>query len=75
MAITQTDSGAFVISSSRVWLPGVYADRRAANYAFRFPDAVLLALQNAKNDGDQSLITFADLQAARKRIGPKGQRP
>lgn len=66
--IYPVDSG-FVISSQSVWMPGVYANRRAANYAFRFSDDELQALQdreNAANGGNGGVITFEMLQAVAK---------
>ena len=63
--IHKTKDGSYVVSSRRIWLPGNYDSERAANYAFRFPDDVLLKLQKRINHrGD--LITFADLQSERK---------
>lgn len=63
--IYQTDNS-FVISSRQVWLPGSYADKRAANYAFRFPDEVLQRLQdevNAKeSDPNRRVITYEILK-------------
>jgi hypothetical protein len=34
----RTGATEYVISSHHSWLEGVYASRRAANYAFRFTD-------------------------------------
>lgn len=64
--IYETEAGGFVISSHQAWMPGVYADRRAANYAFRFLDETLGALmENAIQEN--RLITFEDLQDAKRK--------
>ena len=69
MAIYKVDN-AFVISSNGVWLPGSFSSERAAKYAFRFPNKVLQSLQDKKNyateDYDKRVISFEDLQSARK---------
>lgn len=57
--------GVFVISSHEVWLPGHYADERAAKYAFRLPTKALQELQDGKNAGDRTPITFDELKAKR----------
>ena len=54
----------FVISSQQQWIVGAYESRRAANYAFRFPEEVLSKLQDSVNPG--GVITFEMLQKARK---------
>lgn len=67
--IYKTDSGAYVISSHEVWLPGSYACERGARLAFRLPDERLRALQDVANDragGTGGDITYDDvLQAVR----------
>lgn len=68
MAVRKVDD-TFVISSNQVWLPGRYESERTAKYAFRFSDEVLQALQTEANKlvgGVGGVITFADLQKARK---------
>jgi hypothetical protein len=55
------DDGTFAIASRGCWLPGVYADERAARYAFRFGDDVLALLR----DRCAGPIAFEDLQAMR----------
>lgn len=42
--VTDGDKTVFVISSGGSWLPGAYADERAARYAFQFSDAKLQSL-------------------------------
>jgi len=67
MAVTKTETGEYVVSSRRVWLPGVYESERAAKYATRFDELTLHGLQKAANErggGTGGVITFADLQAA-----------
>ena len=61
------DDGTVVISSRHVWLPGVYADTKAARYAFRFADDDLQRLQDSLNPG--GVITFDHLKSLRQ--GPK----
>lgn len=64
MAIYEVE-GQFVISSNQVWVPGCYATKRAANYAFRFKNEDLSRLQDAANKrvgGKGGVITFEDLQ-------------
>lgn len=56
-------NGEFVISSRHVWLSGCYADRRAANYAFRFSDETLYRLSEIVKPAS---ITFKMLQKARR---------
>jgi hypothetical protein len=57
--------GGYVISSHRVWLPGIYEDERTARYAFRLPDDALQRLQDAANartpDGTGGTITWGDV--------------
>jgi len=59
----QQVNGGYVISSRHQWLPGQYADERAARYAFKFDYAVLQSLQDKVNPG--GIITFEMLQTAR----------
>lgn len=68
--IVKYDDGTYCISSRRVWLPGSYADERAARYAFRLDNATLDRLQkeaNARKGGPGGVITYADLRAAGRR--------
>lgn len=60
--IERLDSGAYVIGSGGRWLPGIYADERAARYAFRFADEVLVRVR----DEQDRPVTFEDLRAARR---------
>jgi hypothetical protein len=53
----------YVISSMHCWIPGSYADERAAWYAFSFDEAVLCRLQREAAPGS---ITLAMLIAARE---------
>jgi hypothetical protein len=62
--IHKVDDG-YVISSHQVWLPGSYADERAAKYAFRFPDEELQKLQN---EIAPERITFEMLQNLRQKL-------
>lgn len=54
----------YAISSGGSWLPGVYNDKRAANYAFRFDDEDLSKLQVSVNP--HGIITFEMLQEFRR---------
>ena len=60
MAIYKCDEG-FVISSHRVWIDGYYADKRAANYAFRFSPDDLAKLNKDINISKDRAITYEDL--------------
>ena len=65
MAIYKLDGGGYVISSHRVWRPGVYESERAARYAFRFSDDELKSLQNEANENSdisERRITLERLQ-------------
>lgn len=68
--IYEGKDGRCSIASNHTWLPGVYADRRAANYAFRFHVSVLAQLQDKVNaehaDYSKRVITFEMLQEARR---------
>jgi len=60
-------SGGFVISSRRVWRPGVYENARVARWAFQFADEELATLW----DGSHGLpIRHDDLKrlADRRRL-------
>ena len=59
--IYKTEDG-YVISSQKVWKPGVYQDRRSATYAFRFDDEVLSELTARINVNERRNITFEDLR-------------
>ena len=66
--IRQLDNGEYVISSRGVWLPGVYADEKAARYAFQFSDWELDRLQQERNSAsDGRPIGMDDLRAMRQR--------
>lgn len=54
----------YVISSHRMWLPGVYATEKAARFAFRFDYDELKKLQESLNPF--GVITFADLKKLKK---------
>lgn len=55
-------NGHFVISSRGAWVPGCYADWRAARYAFLFSDVDLQRLQDTVNpDGVITLSMLQDL--------------
>ena len=63
------ESGAWVISSHDVWLPGSYETEKAARYAFRFDRSQLASLQDQKNEmagGSGGVITFDDLKRLSK---------
>jgi hypothetical protein len=55
----------YCISSFRCWRPGVYKTRKAAKYAFRFPDEKLTCLQDSISPSE---ITFEMLQILRQQI-------
>jgi len=55
----------FVISAQHCWLPGSYADEKAASFAFRFDDEVLSRLRDVANSQGR-LITYEDLAACKK---------
>lgn len=59
----------FVISAYGMWLPGAFDTRRAANYAFRFPNEKLYEICLAINGRHERLITFDDLKEARRGMG------
>lgn len=60
MAIYKVDNE-FVISSNRVWRPGVYDSEKTAKYAFRFTDKELSSFGNKP-------ITFKDLKELKENI-------
>lgn len=68
--ITQTDEGSYVVSSHRVWVPGIYDTERTARYALRFNDWDLQLLQDKINAGEtdwrKRVITFEMLQELRR---------
>lgn len=70
MTIFKGNFGNFVVSSGGVWLPGVYEDERAANYAYRFSSEDLHKLQDEVNekepDHEKRFITFEMLQKLRR---------
>ena len=54
----------YVISSHHVWIPGVYVDKRTAQYAFQFSDTELQLIQDTlKPNG---VITKEHLKNFRK---------
>jgi hypothetical protein len=61
------DEDGYTISSGGAWLPGIYATRAAAQYAFRLDTAVLQRLSDAicRSSRGRIRIAFADLAAAR----------
>ena len=65
-------SECFVITSGHIGLPGCYATRRAANYAFQFPNGELQKLQDKVNasepDENKRVITFEMLQELAKHL-------
>lgn len=56
--IYETEGG-FVISSHCAWVPGVYEDRKAANYAFQFKNK---DLQDLQDQIGKRFITSKDLK-------------
>jgi hypothetical protein len=60
--------GVCLISSHDYWLPGNYADEKAARYALSFPDATLARLQDEINHHERGNrpITTEDLRVARR---------
>jgi len=65
--IYEVEKGSFVISSHQSWMPGCYNSKRAANYAFRFPDEVLSKLMDQAIQAAR-VINFEDLQKTRKEM-------
>ena len=61
--IAKCKDGSFVISSHKVWVPGVYKDKKAARYAFQFMDGELQELQDKITPRS---ITTEDLKELRK---------
>jgi hypothetical protein len=61
------DETGYTISSGGAWLPGIYATRAAAQYAFRLDTAVLQRLSDAicRSSHGMIRITSGDLTAAR----------
>jgi hypothetical protein len=57
--------GGFVISSNGSWLPGSYATKEAARWAYQFSDEDLTAIQNRVNRKEQRPITTEDLREVR----------
>jgi len=62
--------GQYRVTSYGKYVPGHYADKRAARYAFQFSHRELVELQNFANcktkDLQGRVIAFADLQLMRK---------
>lgn len=61
----------FAISAYQAWCPGVYETESAANYAFRFDDDDLSALQDRKDreaGGTGGVITTEDLRELRREL-------
>ena len=50
--IYKNNDNTFCASSNNTWIPGIYADERAAKYAFRFSNQELQNLQNEKNKSE-----------------------
>ncbi len=68
--------GEYVISSGRVWLPGVYATERAARYAFRFSYEDLVRVNASRGTGDTYRpITTEALRELRYAGAPAGSPP
>ncbi len=70
MIYQSNDEGGFSISSRRVWMPGLYATRKAAMYAFQFDEVTLARLSKeicSVRTGNR-LITTEDLRAARAEL-------
>ncbi len=66
--IYELGTGGFVISNRGGWLPGVYATRAAARYAFQFSDEDLSALNDERNAAPEDRpISTADLREYRRR--------
>jgi len=64
--IHQVEDG-FAISSHGCWLPGCYATKEAARFAFQFPDETLQELQDQANRrGGSRMITSEDLRARKR---------
>lgn len=72
MGVYQTDDGGWVASSYRQWLPGIYADERAARIALQVGPSALSELwqrkgfsENGKPDGSTDYrLTHDDVREA-----------
>lgn len=72
--IYETDDGSFNISSGGTWLPGSFATKQAALYAFQFRVEDLQTLQEEANKTRESRsITMEDLQGWRKKCEREGK--
>lgn len=72
--IYETDRGSFVISSGGTRLPGSFATRQAALYAFQFRCEDLQALQDHANaTREPRNITMQDLQEWRRKCEREGK--
>ncbi len=56
----------YVISSGGSWLPGIYADIKAARWAYQFSNVVLAQLTDMINVGEGRSITTEDLRKAKR---------
>lgn len=59
----------FVISSRGSWLPGSYATKAAARWAYQFANETLQRLHDRVNVGEGRDITTDDLRAVRGQPG------
>lgn len=72
--IYETDDSSFVISSGGTWLPGSFATKKAARYAFQFRAEDLQSLQDEANKTREPRnITMEDLQEWRKKCEREGK--
>lgn len=71
MSIRKVDD-VYVISSGGCWLPGCYADERAARFAFRLPNEALAKLRDRSVARGDGVITWGDI--ARERSQAKEQK-
>lgn len=73
MSVYALDNGRFVIASHGSWLPGSYATKAAALYAFQFSDDALRRVERRVLRGEGRAITTDDLRALRASPRPARQ--
>ncbi len=62
MAIHKLENGTFVISANDIWLPGTYADERAARFAFKLTDEQKAELRDRAIKESDGVITCVDIE-------------
>lgn len=63
--IYECDDGAFVISAYQCWIPGAFATKRAAKFAFRLSPDQQQDLCDRVNKDEDRLITWDDVKEAK----------